>query len=622
MTPYAELRLYNGNPALMATGQIPLTIALPSQGRLVLGRSAKADVVLSALKDGKFIISRQHAVIQMEKFTGADGGASGMVIIRIEDCNSLNGLFVNDTRVQNQILQHNDIIQLGGMADVPFGGVLQCSDVSVKYKLHVFAAEEEAVDQDKKAPPSQKKTPRFARQHNNGDAHDDDDEIDFEDDPSAQNKRQKVTTSTTPVAVSSRRSTPTATTATAVGATATAAVTTDAASYRSPHSTLTTSVTPRLPPTRTPIPAPVPALVVSAAVASTEWREALQDYQQCQRREMDELRRRVDSLTEALTLSLVRPDQQQQLQLQLQQQTQELERLQQTLTSAHKEQAALEQTIADHQRALEQERERHESQWRDREVAWQRDTDQRVAAAAAAATATADAIAATDNDNGKGKGKGKGKSVDNGKDKDSGSQSVPTTPTANSSHCLVDLHTLRQQLTCTLCQNLFVNAVVLHCSHAFCRHCLESHLHKDTTSTTCPICCDPTAAAAGVPHNQCLYFPSMQLDELSYLFVEASTVEERQAYEAREQEARATLLRFNIDVDGGGVCGDSATNLEKAANTKKSTKTNAKAKSKVSSQPAERVQCAFCGERGHTEEDCPNKRDEEEDGSDLHSEDS
>lgn len=45
--------------------------------------------------------------------------------------------------------------------------------------------------------------------------------------------------------------------------------------------------------------------------------------------------------------------------------------------------------------------------------------------------------------------------------------------------------TLRQDLTCSVCYNIYSDPVLLPCSHSFCRECLKNsrRFHK-----TCPIC--------------------------------------------------------------------------------------------------------------------------------------
>ena len=53
----------------------------------------------------------------------------------INDADSLNGTFVNNRRIKSQILNDGDIVQFGGLCNLPMGAILFSSDVSVKYKF-------------------------------------------------------------------------------------------------------------------------------------------------------------------------------------------------------------------------------------------------------------------------------------------------------------------------------------------------------------------------------------------------------------------------------------------------------------------------------------------------------
>lgn len=119
-------------------GQVPDQLQV-GQGRHIIGRGTKADVQLSAQKDGKFIISRSHAALEVN----ADGTVS------IEDLGSLNGVFVNQVRITVSALQDNDVVQFGGMSDIPVGAKLQHSDIAVRYQLKFHS---------QKSPKDEKKT--------------------------------------------------------------------------------------------------------------------------------------------------------------------------------------------------------------------------------------------------------------------------------------------------------------------------------------------------------------------------------------------------------------------------------------------------------------------------------
>jgi pSer/pThr/pTyr-binding forkhead associated (FHA) protein len=152
----AELHLFDTHASLLnghtigsdgnkIASEIPRTIQLYHEpSKIILGRGIKSDILISAQKDGKFIISRQHAAISVylaptttEDSTGGGGGKRGVSIL-IEDLDSLNGVYVNDVRVKREMLKQDDIVQFGGMSDVPIGGVLQYSDVSIRYRLKIL----------------------------------------------------------------------------------------------------------------------------------------------------------------------------------------------------------------------------------------------------------------------------------------------------------------------------------------------------------------------------------------------------------------------------------------------------------------------------------------------------
>lgn len=119
------------NAESLLEGRIPDTIPL-QQGRYIVGRGSQADHLLSAQKDGKFIISRQHAALM------CDGGKCS-----IEDVGALNGIFVNGVRIKTKVLAHGDVVQFGGMSDALVGQQYdaETTDVAVRYKCELFQAQ-------------------------------------------------------------------------------------------------------------------------------------------------------------------------------------------------------------------------------------------------------------------------------------------------------------------------------------------------------------------------------------------------------------------------------------------------------------------------------------------------
>lgn len=103
---------------------------LPSEvylkhGRYVLGRGKAADIAMSIRVDKKEIISRAHSEIV----------CSSNNLLYISDLNSVNGVFVNGLRIENQVLYDGDIVQIGGMAKMPTGKKLKQSAENVQYRL-------------------------------------------------------------------------------------------------------------------------------------------------------------------------------------------------------------------------------------------------------------------------------------------------------------------------------------------------------------------------------------------------------------------------------------------------------------------------------------------------------
>ncbi len=142
----AQLNLFNTDLALLSSGaattpgggktsEIPQQINIYTDpSKMILGRGVKSDILLSAQKDGKFIISRQHAAITV---TSAD---TNKVNVVIEDLDSLNGVYVNDVRIKREVLKDGDVIQFGGMSDVPIGGILEYSDISIRYRFNLASS--------------------------------------------------------------------------------------------------------------------------------------------------------------------------------------------------------------------------------------------------------------------------------------------------------------------------------------------------------------------------------------------------------------------------------------------------------------------------------------------------
>jgi hypothetical protein len=69
----------------------------------------------------------------------------------------------------------------------------------------------------------------------------------------------------------------------------------------------------------------------------------------------------------------------------------------------------------------------------------------------------------------------------------SNTPSTTSTP-LESSFCSIDNSTLKASLSCILCNDILLDAVILKCSHGYCRVCIESHIRN--FESQCPNCND------------------------------------------------------------------------------------------------------------------------------------
>ena len=147
---HSSVLLLHETNAAVIDGDIPSSIEL-LKDKIVIGRGSPlkpVDIVLSAKKESKEIISRQHAEIIRHP--------NGEFEIR--DLKALNGIFVNGVRVLSKVLRHLDVIQFGGLCDVPVGKTLETSDLCVKYKFmhnHILSSSNKRrVDEEVNTSPS------------------------------------------------------------------------------------------------------------------------------------------------------------------------------------------------------------------------------------------------------------------------------------------------------------------------------------------------------------------------------------------------------------------------------------------------------------------------------------
>ena len=113
--------------------------------------------------------------------------------------------------------------------------------------------------------------------------------------------------------------------------------------------------------------------------------------------------------------------------------------------------------------------------------------------------------------------------------------------------CSIDVAALRSAVNCPLCSSTLIDAVVMKCSHGFCRSCLELHLSSRPLKCLCPCCND--APPKKLPARSILYMRSANLDMLIFMLNEAGSPKDNQVFLEREKLSRATLIKLGLDPD-------------------------------------------------------------------------
>ncbi len=107
-------------------GNVPAVLLL-KPGNCIIGRAASADIVLKAQVDGKYIISREHAVLKCKSAAECS----------IQDLDSTNGVYLNNQRIQKATLKNGDIVRFAGASDAPMGSFAVTDKGSVSYKVYL-----------------------------------------------------------------------------------------------------------------------------------------------------------------------------------------------------------------------------------------------------------------------------------------------------------------------------------------------------------------------------------------------------------------------------------------------------------------------------------------------------
>lgn len=111
---------------ITAPNEIKLTKA-----QTIIGRGSPkfpVDIILIGRKDNKDIISRRHAEIQLTENNN----------YMIKDLGAINGIFVNEIKIKEKLLEQDDIIQFGGISNISYGSLLKETDSCIKYKFHLI----------------------------------------------------------------------------------------------------------------------------------------------------------------------------------------------------------------------------------------------------------------------------------------------------------------------------------------------------------------------------------------------------------------------------------------------------------------------------------------------------
>lgn len=102
------------------------------------------------------------------------------------------------------------------------------------------------------------------------------------------------------------------------------------------------------------------------------------------------------------------------------------------------------------------------------------------------------------------------------------------------------------ELTCSICSELFIKAVTLNCSHTFCKYCIDTWKQ---TKSNCPICRKLITTVA----------PTLVVDNLIQKFVETQNDEVKQTRKTLIDQRNDMLANAasssNVDASDGTVTG-------------------------------------------------------------------
>lgn len=97
-----------------STSGVVSECSLVGSAEVTVGRDAKCGLLLDSLVSPR-MISRVHAKITQVQPATATNGQPGLARWLLTDCKSMNGVFLNDVKVESATLRHNDVITFGGL---------------------------------------------------------------------------------------------------------------------------------------------------------------------------------------------------------------------------------------------------------------------------------------------------------------------------------------------------------------------------------------------------------------------------------------------------------------------------------------------------------------------------
>lgn len=115
-------------------------------------------------------------------------------------------------------------------------------------------------------------------------------------------------------------------------------------------------------------------------------------------------------------------------------------------------------------------------------------------------------------------------------------------PSSSSKHCqdetVIDKvnNIMDEQLTCSICSELFVRAMTLNCTHTFCRHCIDLWIQRKppNVSQNCPTCRTKIVSMTR----------SLVVDNFIEKMLESLTPEEMQKRKQLIQERRSNYFGY------------------------------------------------------------------------------